>query len=159
MLSNFKADLEEGKEAERIALEVLTNFASSWTLEDVSEVRECRYLGDIKATHKPTGKVQYIEVKNDKCIGTTKNILCEEENYIKETNSYIKGNMSCKGDIYAIVSQQERKIYLLDYKILRQIYKKGEFKVIPHLQQITYCYLLELCRAKQWGALIDIINY
>lgn len=57
MLTNFYKDLEEGKEAERIALEVLANFACSWSLEDVSEVKECRYLGDIKATHKPTGKV------------------------------------------------------------------------------------------------------
>ena len=159
MLTNFYRDLEEGKEAEQIALQVLSNLYSSWQLEDVSDIKECRYLGDIKATHLPTGKVQYIEVKNDKVIGNTKNILCEEENYIKETNSYIKGNMSGKGDIYAIVSQPERKIYILDYKVLREIYKKGEFKVIPHTQQITYCYLLELCRAKQWGALIDIVNY
>ena len=159
MLTEFKNDLAEGKEAERIALEALAAFNSSWTLEDVSDVRECRYLGDIKATHIPTGKVQYIEVKNDKCIATTQNILCEEENYINETNSFIRGNMSGKGDIYAIVSQQERKIYLLDYKILRQIYKKGQYKVIPHAQQTTYCYLLELCRAKQWGALINILEY
>jgi hypothetical protein len=67
--------------------------------------------------------------------------------------------MSCKGDIYCIVSQPERKLYILDYKRLREIYKKGEFKVIPHTQQTTYCYLLELCRAKQWGALINTINY
>ncbi len=159
MLNNFKADLEEGKEAERIAFQVLTDFASSWILEDVSDIKDCRYLGDIKATHKETGKVQYIEVKNDKRIASTKRILCEEENYINETNSYIKGNMSCKGDIYAIVSQEERKIYLLDYRRLREIYKKGDFKVIPHAQQTTYCYLLELCLAKQWGALINIINY
>jgi hypothetical protein len=57
MLTEFKNDLAEGKEAERIALEALAAFNSSWTLEDVSDVRECRYLGDIKATHKPTGKV------------------------------------------------------------------------------------------------------
>lgn len=159
MLTNFNRDLEDGREAELIALEVLKDYDSSWILEDVADVKECRYKGDIKITHKPTGKVQYIEVKNDKRIAETQNILCEEENYIKDSNSYIKGNMSCKGDYYAIVSQSERKIYLLDYKVLRQIYKKGTYKVIPHTQQITYCYLLELCRAKQWGALLDIINY
>ena len=147
MLSNFNRDLEEGKEAEQIALEVLTNYSDYWTLEDVAAVKECRYLGDIKAT-TPTGAVKYIEVKNDKRIAETQNILCEEENYIKDSNRFIKGNMSCKGDYYAIVSQSERKIYILDYVKLREIYKKGEFKVIPHAQQITYCYLLELCRAK-----------
>ena len=158
MLTNFYNDLEQAKIAERIALEVLQSYSDYWSLEDVSNIKECRYLGDIKAT-LPTGAVQYIEVKDDSRIADTKNILCEEENYIKDTNSYIKGNMSCKGDLYAIVSQQERKIYLLDYARLREIYKKGQYKVIPHTQQITYCYLLELCRAKQWGALIDIITY
>lgn len=158
MLTNFNRDLEEGREAELIALEVLTNYSDYWSLEDVAAVKECRYLGDIKAT-LPTGAVKYIEVKNDKRIADTKHILCEEENYIKDSNRFIKGNMSCNGDYYAIVSQSERKIYLLDYARLREIYKRGDYKVIPHTQQITYCYLLELCRAKQWGALLDIINY
>ena len=158
MLDNFYNDLEAAKVAEAIALEQLQAYYDYWTLEDVSQVRECRYLGDIKATDF-NGSTYYIEVKDDSRIHETQNILCEEENYIHETDSFIKGNMSCKGDIYAIVSQPERKIYLLDYAKLREIYKKGNFKVIPHAQQTTYCYLLELCRAKQWGALIDIIEY
>ena len=158
MLNQFYNDLEKAKVAEAIALEQLQAYYDYWILEDVSDVRECRYLGDIKATDT-FGATYYIEVKDDSRIAETKKILCEEENYIKETDSYIKGNMSCQGDLYAIVSQPERKIYLLDYAKLREIYKKGEFKVIPHAQQITYCYLLELCRAKQWGALIDILEY
>ena len=158
MLTNFYADLERGKAAEQIALNVLQDFSDYWTLESVSDVKECRYLGDIKATYI-TGNVQYIEVKDDSRIADTKNILCEEENYIKDSDYYIKGNMSCNGDLYAIVSQSERKIYLLDYKKLREIYKKGEFKVINHAQQITYCYLLALSTAKRYGALITVLNY
>lgn len=103
MLTNFNDDLKEGREAELIALEVLKAYSDYWTLEDVAAVKECRYLGDIKAT-LPTGAVKYIEVKNDKRIADTKHILCEEENYIKDSNRFIKGNMSCNGDYYAIVS-------------------------------------------------------
>ena len=103
MLTNFYKDLEEAKIAEAIALEQLQAYYDYWILEDVSNVKECRYLGDIKATDF-SGSTYYIEVKDDSRIADTKNILCEEENYINETNSFIKGNMSCKGDIYAIVS-------------------------------------------------------
>lgn len=103
MLTNFNDDLKEGREAELIALEVLKAYSDYWTLEDVAAVKECRYLGDIKAT-TPTGAVKYIEVKNDKRIADTKNVLCEEEVYYKESGYLGKGNMYCNGDYYAIVS-------------------------------------------------------
>lgn len=158
MLDNFFTDLNNAKGAEKIALEVLSSYYEGWELEDVSSYRDCFYLGDIKAT-TTTGAIQYIEVKDDSRIADTKNILCEEENYIAESGCYIDGNMKNNTDLYAIVSQTERKIYLLDFKRLKEIYKRGTYKVIPHAQQTTYCYLLELCRAKQWGALIDVISY
>ena len=50
MLSNFRADLEKAKTAEKIALEALQAYSDSWSLEDVSNDRSCFYLGDIKAT-------------------------------------------------------------------------------------------------------------
>ena len=56
MLTNFKKDLEEAKAAEAIALEQLQAYSDYWKLEDVSNIKECRYLGDIKAT-LPTGAV------------------------------------------------------------------------------------------------------
>ena len=158
MLTNFNRDLAKAKTAEQIALNVLSSYYDGWLLEDVSNDRECFYKGDIKAIY-PCGNVQYIEVKDDSRIADTKNILCEECNYIKDGDYFIKGNMSGSGDLYVIVSQQERKLYILDYKRLREIYTKGDYKIIQHPQQVTYCYLLELCRAKQWGALIEVITY
>lgn len=71
----------------------------------------------------------------------------------------IKGNMYCDSDIFCVVSQQARKIYILDFKRLQEIYKKGEYRVIEHPEQTTYCYLLPIHRAKQWGALITTIGY
>ena len=52
MLTNFYTDLEKAKIAEAIALEQLQAYYDYWTLEDVSNVKECRYLGDIKATER-----------------------------------------------------------------------------------------------------------
>ena len=158
MLTNFFTDLEKAKGAEQIALEVLSGYYGGWSIEDVSNDKLCYYKGDLKAT-TTTGAIKYIEVKDDSRIADTKNILCEEFNYIKDADRMIKGNMFSAGDLYAVVSQSERKIYLLDYAKLREIYTKGQYKIINHAQQVTYCYLLELCRAKQWGALIDTISY
>ena len=158
MLKNFKRDLERGKAAEQLVLEVLNDYYEGWEVESVSDDRSCFYKGDLKATYT-TGTVCYIEVKDDSRIADTKKILCEEEVYIKETDCTIAGNMSGSGDLYVIVSQQERKLYILDYKRLREIYRKGDFKIINHPQQLSYCYLLELCRAKQFGALLTVLNY
>ena len=60
-------------------------------------------------------------------------------------------------DIYTIVSESERKIYVLDFKELKRIYRRGEFKQINHPAQITYCYLLPLGLAKK--AMIEVIDY
>jgi len=105
MLTEFKTDLAKAKTAEQIVLAALSNYSSYWTLEDISEDRSCYYLGDIKATYAGTGVVQYIEVKDDSRIHETKNILCEEENYLKDDGRYIKGNMHCESDIFCVVSE------------------------------------------------------
>jgi hypothetical protein len=107
----------------------------------------------------PDGKEICIEVKDDSVIATSGRVLCEEEVYFKEQDYYQKGNMHCKTDIYCIVSKEENLIYVLDFKILKQIYKKGEYRIIHHSQQNTHCYLLDLHRVKQWGALIAKVNY
>ena len=158
MLKEFEKDREKAKTAEQIVLNTLKALDTNNQYEDVADDRQYFYTGDIKVT-TPDGKEYFIEVKDDSRIADTQNILCEEENYIIDQGYYFKGNMYSNGDIYAIVSQQQKKIYILDYKRLKEIYKKGQYKEIPHRDQITYCYLLELCRAKQWGALITTINY
>ena len=62
-------------------------------------------------------------------------------------------------DIYTVVSEPERKIYVIDFKILKEIYKKGEFKRINHYAQFTDAYLLSLGMIKKYGGLIDTIEY
>ena len=159
MLNNFMADMEAAKEAEQIVLNTFSALATGYTFQDVSEVRECWYKGDILAT-AADGRQIYIEVKDDKHIGSTRNVLCEDENYLKEDGRFIKGNMYNDTDIYCVVSKPERCIYVFDFKVLKDIYKRmGEFKVIPHQQQDTYCFLLGLHRIKQYNGLIAKVNY
>lgn len=158
MTRDFNKWNEEAKVAELLTVDILSKLTDEYSFTWVGDVKEYRYKGDIIAT-AADGREIMIEVKNDSCIATTGNVLCEEEVYVKDSDRYNKGNMYCDSDIFAVVSQEERLIYFFDFKRLKEIYKKGYYKVIPHLEEITYCYLLELCRAKQWGAFITKIKY
>lgn len=159
MLKDFKKDLVIGKRAEKIVLDKLSSLTTDYNFTDVSRDYIYYDIGDIRATNKKTGKDLYIEVKNDSRIAETHNVLCEREVYYESTGKYKLGNMSCCGDIYIIVSESERKLYILDYKLLRKNYRKGIEKKIRHSQQTTYGYLCELALIKEWGALLYTIDY
>lgn len=158
MLKDFKADLQKGKRAEKIVINQLTSLLEGYIIEDVSEVPECYYLGDIRLTDR-VGRVIYVEVKNDTRIAETGNVLCEEEVFYKESGELRPGNMFNSTDVYAVVSQQDRCIYFFDFYVLLANYKKGEFRQIEHYDQTTYCYLVNRWDIERWGGLIGIIYY
>lgn len=157
MLSNFQADLAAAKQAEQIVQSVIA--AAGYKVFDVADDPQFYHKGDLQI-QLPTGELRYVEVKADSRIADTRNILLEDEVYYKETDEYVPGNIHGKYDIYAVVSQSERKIYFFDFAKLKEIGKKyGTYKKIQHPEQFSYCYLLEICRASQFGALITKINY
>lgn len=158
MLNNFKNDLMVGKRAEEIVFQVFSSLDSEHKYEMISGFREMFYKGDIVALDK-NGKATYIEVKNDSRIADTGNVLCEEEVYYKKHDYYGKGNMECDCDIYAVVSEEQRKIYVIDFEVLKSNYRKGIYKEIEHPQQTTFCYLLDLYTLKKLGGLISVVNY
>lgn len=158
MIINFDRDLEIGKRAEQIVYNTFSSLAIGYKFYDVSNIQQYRYKGDILAI-ADDGRQIFIEVKNDSRIADTGNILCEEEVFMKDGGYYTKGNMHCDSDIYCVVSEQEHKIYILDFKKLKAHYKKGEFKQIEHPQQFSICYLLPIGVAKQHKAIIDVIEF
>lgn len=158
MLPGFYEDLAKAQEAEKLVQQVFQGLTNEYKFLWVGDQREYRYKGDVIA-ETADGRRIFIEVKADEVIAKTQRVLCEEENYLKDDGRFIKGNMQCDSDIFVVVSQSENKMYIIDFKKLQQIYKKGEYKRIPHSHQDTYCYLLDLCRVSQWGALITTINY
>lgn len=158
MITGFYSDLAQAQVAERLVVDVLAALTTDYTFVAVGDNRGYFYKGDIKVVDN-NGKEIFIEVKNDSVIHKTGNILCEEEVYYKDNDWYGKGNMHSDYEYYAIVSEQERRIYILDFSILRDTYRMGEYKVIEHPSQITYCYLLPLGVAKAKGAVIKTLNY
>jgi hypothetical protein len=158
MINNFYSDLEKGKTAEKIVLDTFSALTTNYLFDDVSNYKGFYYRGDIRAI-SADGREIFIEVKNDSRIADTGNVLCEEEVYYKEAGYCGIGNMDCDSDIFAVVSQKEKKIYVIDFKVLKENYRKGEYKEINHPQQITYCYLCGLYQIKAWGGLLAIVDY
>lgn len=156
----FYIDLHHAKAAEKIALEQAEKlFGDSWTVEDVSDIKECRHKGDIRITNKETGEIKYIDVKDDKVIARTGNINCEHQVYWKDIDYYQKGYMFSEYDEMWVVSKSENRIYRIDFKILQKHYQKGEIKFMDHPSQFSECYLVQVGQAKQWGAFLGYIFY
>ena len=157
MIKQFWLDLEDARKVEDLVRETFSNMTNAYTFEDVSKERQYFHKGDIRAT-AADGRQIYIEVKNDCRIADTVNVLCGEGNFFYESG-YVKGNFYSDYEIYCVVSQEERKIYVMDFKVLKAHYKKGEFKAIRHPEQISYCYLLPLYIVKRYNGLIAEVSY
>lgn len=157
MIKQFYTDLENAKAAEKLVRDTLASLAPGMKFKWVGDQPEYFYKGDIIAYGED--KMYFIEVKDDSRIADTGNVLCEERVFFREGNYYQKGFMYNDYEIFCVVSQPERKMYFIDFKVLQQIYKKGEYKEIHHPQQYSECYLLELCRIKQFGGLIKVLSY
>lgn len=161
MLENFTRDLGIGRRAELTALEVFRQITDEFTFEDVANQKEYYHIGDIKATEKATGDSFFLEIKNDSRIAQTHNVLCEDSVYYYKDRVRKRGNMYNEGTrYYCIVSESERKIYMIDFFILQNIYKKrGRFITIPHIDQESNCYLISLKTLEEAGALKGTISY
>ena len=158
-VTNFLSDLDKAREAEDLVCNLFSKMTDEYLFENVGDQREYFHRGDIKAIHKGSGREIFIEVKDDSRIHETKNILCEEEVYFKDNDYWGKGCMHSEYDIYVIVSRVSNKIFVLDFKKLQHFYKDGEFKVVDHASQTTYCYLYPLGDAAARGALITAFGY
>ena len=160
MVKNFEKDLAAAKEAEYLVEKYFRLLGSdTYEFRNVSEDLDYYYIGDLLA-FDADGRRLGIEVKDDSRIAETGNVLCEERVYYIHGDYEGKGNMQSNYDIYCIVSKSEKKIYIIDFKKLKKIYRTfGMLKEIPHPDQITYCYLLPLWVVKQQGAFIAEIDY
>ena len=157
MISTFKRDLDAARDAEILTLQLLAGATDDYDFFWVGDTREYFSKGDIKAIDKATGKEIFIEVKDDSRIADTGNVLCEEE--VDYFDYQVKGNIYNEFDVYVVVSKQERKIYVIDGKVLKANYKQGYKKYIPHREQASDCYLLPLGNLKAAGGLLAVIEY
>jgi hypothetical protein len=156
MVKGFYEDLAKARKSEELVKNILAEKAP----ENIYVLTGDDYQnqGDIMV-FAPDGSVHFVEVKDDSCIAKTRNVLCEDEVYYGDNDKLLPGNMHSNYEIYCVLSQSERKLYIIDFNILRANYKRGYYKEIQHPQQITYAYLVELWKIKKWGGLIATLSY
>lgn len=159
MIQSFSKDLKKGKRGEIIVYNYLKNKNKDLTIQDVSTDRKYFHMGDIRLITK-NGDEYFFEVKNDECIGKTRNVLCEEKVYYFADDQEKKGFMYSDYTNYCIVSESERKIYLIDFQKLKEIYKsKGQYRYMSYAEQASDVYLVPLAAIEEAGALISVANY
>lgn len=158
-MSQFQDDLAKAKPAEELALSLFRKRGAGYKFEDISNNSQFYHKGDILATDLATGKEYFIDVKADEVIGKSKNILCEECNVWKNDGGITDGFMYFDYDYLAVVSQIERKIYIIDFEILKSIYRRGEYKTKNHPDNICHFFLIPLYVVKRHNALIAELAY
>ena len=164
MNTQFYKDLTANRYAEYLVCTELEKLTKDYTFTHVGEQPQYYHIGDIIA-EAADGTQYFIEVKNDSRIADTHNVLCEHKVYYYGDNNnpgyYVDGNMMNEGTTaYCVHSAKERKIYILDFNILKENYlKHGRRKDIYHAAQMSITFLLPLSKAKELGALIAIVEY
>ena len=157
-MSQFQEDLIAARPAEILAWEVLNSLTKDYNFADVADLPQFYHYGDILAIGKDGSRFM-IDVKRDTCIWKTKNVLCEERVHDKRDDTDKPGFMYSNYDYLCIVSEKESRLYIIDFKILKQIYKKGEHREFDHDTQWTDGYLLNTSVIKRYKGLTAIINY
>lgn len=99
----FLSDAAKAAQAEQLVTQILNSKTSTWSFEWVGCERECRHLGDIRATDLVTGYSLYLEVKDDGVISESGNVLCEYEKYFYDSG-YKPGNMFYNYEYYCVIS-------------------------------------------------------
>lgn len=154
----FLNDAAAAKPAEELVAAVMSSLTSNWHFEVIEGEDKDQRKGDIKATDLFTGFSLYLEVKNDGVIGTSGKVLCETLKYFYD-KGYKDGNMTYDYEYYCVISQDTRTIYVIDFSILKSIYKSGSPMVKYHEHDITYGYLVLLEDIKAKGGLLKTIAY
>ena len=158
MLKEFRKDLEAAREGERATEMYFRCLSDKYDFINVGENPAYYNKGDILAIDKETGKQVCIEVKQDGRIAQTRNVLLEDEvDYFGR--GLKKGNLHSDYEIYAIVSPQKQKILVLDFEVLKKNYRKGNYTIIPHEDQVTFCYLLPIDLIERLGGVIAVVDY
>ena len=157
-VSNFQADLQKGKIGEKIALDVLQGTTENYAFEDVSDLKEYHHKGDIMVLRD--GELEcFIDVKDDGVLHKSRNILCEDKVYYRKQKQMKDGFMHYDYNYLAIVSQPEKKIYIIDMKKLKKHYKEGLKRELHYSWQYSICYFVPLEKAYKYNMVVAEIDY
>lgn len=155
-MTDFQRDLAYGRRAELIVFNTLSSLG--YKVQDVADNKEYYHRGDIILTDA-LGNQKFVEVKNDRCIHNTQNVLCEERVWYENTGRWVPGNMNNDTDIYVVVAEEAREIYFFDFKVLQEHYKSGYYKEFNYSTQSSICRLLPIGVISKYGGYYGKVEF
>lgn len=156
-MNDFINDATKARKGELLTLSILQDKTKNYSFTHLTDYKTYGHKGDILARDS-RGNGYFLEVKTDARIAETGNVLCEEQKYFFDSG-YKPGNMNYDYEIYCVLSQESRTLYIIDFSIMKKIYKTGRFTTIEHDEDITYGYLLPLEQIKQHHGLLYELYY
>ena len=160
IMTNLQMEIKKNRVAEVILLQVLQSIVDDkYFIEDVADNEECYHLGDVKVTDRD-GNIAYYDAKNDGVIHKTGRVFCESHKYFFNTMKKHTGFMEDGNyDYLSVVDRVDKKIYILDFKILKSIYK--DYKEVQTTLKDCYSYgtVIPLDECRREKALVYTINY
>lgn len=156
---NVAEDAEIALEAELKAIDILNLAFPNTLFESVHDDKELWHTGDVRMTGR--GFIKYMDIKDDGCIYYTGNVFCENYKYYHSSpNKKAKGFMrSSKYDLLGVFDDVKKKLYILDFRRLKQIYENYKIKK-SHLSDCnSYGNCVPLRECKKHNALVFEIKF
>lgn len=160
MANKFQKDLAKAKIGENIVFQVLQGCTDKYEIVNVSNEKDYWHKGDFILNDVDEGVSYFLDVKDDSRIYDTHNLLAEHKVWYK--NGGLKDGFMFSGyDYVAYLSQQDKIIYMLDFKLWQRYYlsKSDRHLNIGHGYQSTDAYLMSLDKARKLGIVIAEIEY
>lgn len=157
---NMQHDMAIAEKAERILLDVIdSELGLDYDVVYTAQEKEWRKRGDV-AIMDYNGKDIGLDAKDDGVCYRTGNIFVEE--VIDRGYYWEDGWIKAKYDVLAVVSQQDSKIYFIDFPRLKKEYKRlrHAFDVPSKFKNHT-CYgsLVRINKLREKGLLIAEVEY
>lgn len=134
---NFENAMQSAKKAEKLVMNLLQDYLDYKKLDNqiflkyVGDDKEYYKKGDIQITNTIEDTIKYGDVKHDRVIHKTSNVYCEEKTYRIRQDFYEKGFMQNGDYDYMYVLCSEKcELYIVDFKKLKEVYKKDYTKEI-----------------------------
>ena len=157
---NMQHDMEIAEKAERILFDVIdAELGLDYDVIYTAKEKEWRKRGDV-AIMDYNGKDIGLDAKDDGVCYRTGNIFVEE--YIDRGYYYEDGWIKAKYDVLAVVSQQDSKIYFIDFPRLKKEYRQLRFRFnVPSEFKNHTCYgsLVKLSKLRKCGLMLAEVKY
>ena len=162
----YMEDVNAHKPAEKIVTQVLNNLNNGYHFEWVADDERYFNKGDIKMTKENT-KTRCIDVKDDHEIGGkhgTGNFYVESNGWSKKYNRPKKGWINSKYDYVAVISQEDKTIWILSFRRLKEVYNKTELTggrevTSDFWDNIKYGYTIPIEKAIELDCVLAKITY